>query len=73
MLDSTILEKPRDPADALRMLRSLRGRSHSVLTAVAMVLPDRHGSRWTKVVVEETEVVFADVSDEVLEACEYGV
>ncbi|XP_026634325.1 N-acetylserotonin O-methyltransferase-like protein isoform X2 [Microtus ochrogaster] len=33
-----ILEKPRDKEDAMRMLRRLSGRQHSVITAVAIVL-----------------------------------
>ena len=36
LLDANILGKPRDRADALDMLRRLSGRSHEVLTAVAL-------------------------------------
>jgi nucleoside triphosphate pyrophosphatase len=36
LLDDQLLEKPADPADALRMLRLLQGRSHSVITSVAL-------------------------------------
>ena len=36
LLDDTLLEKPADEADALRMLKLLQGRSHSVITAVAL-------------------------------------
>ena len=36
VLDGSILGKPRDQADALDMLRRLSGRSHEVLTAVAL-------------------------------------
>lgn len=35
-LDDTILGKPVDPDDACRMLRSLSGRSHTVITGVAL-------------------------------------
>lgn len=35
-LGRTLLGKPADPADALRMLRALSGRTHRVLTAVAV-------------------------------------
>ena len=34
--DDDVLEKPVDAADALRMLRLLQGRSHSVITSVAL-------------------------------------
>ena len=43
VLDELILGKPRDRADALRMLERLSGRTHEVLTAVA--LATRAGSR----------------------------
>ncbi len=36
LLDDQLLEKPADEADALRMLRLLQGRSHSVITSVAL-------------------------------------
>jgi septum formation protein len=36
VLDETILGKPRDRTDALAMLAALSGRTHSVLTAVAV-------------------------------------
>lgn len=39
-IDSTILEKPRDEADAASMLRTLSGRTHIVWTGVALARPD---------------------------------
>jgi septum formation protein len=36
-----ILEKPADAADALRMLRKLQGRTHQVVTSVALVAGER--------------------------------
>jgi len=36
VLDGDVLEKPRDPEDALAMLRRLQGRTHEVITAVAL-------------------------------------
>ena len=36
VLDDTILEKPTDEADARRMLSALSGRTHQVMTAVAL-------------------------------------
>ena len=37
LLDDHLLEKPVDADDALRMLRLLQGRSHEVITSVALV------------------------------------
>ncbi|KAL1923209.1 uncharacterized protein VTP21DRAFT_9585 [Calcarisporiella thermophila] len=64
VLGDDILEKPHTPERAHSMLRQLSGRSHSVFTAVALVAP---GPR-THVFVEETEVLFSELSDETIEA-----
>jgi septum formation protein len=37
LLAGELLEKPADAADALRMLRTLQGQTHEVITAVALV------------------------------------
>ncbi|MEO8140702.1 MAG: nucleoside triphosphate pyrophosphatase [Gemmatimonadota bacterium] len=37
LLDGELLEKPVDAEDALRMLRRLQGRTHEVITSVALV------------------------------------
>ncbi len=37
LLGETLLEKPTDPTDALRMLRLLQGQTHQVISAVALV------------------------------------
>jgi len=37
VLDGRLLGKPRDPTDAARMLRELRGRTHEVITGLAVV------------------------------------
>jgi septum formation protein len=61
VIDSEILEKPRDEMDAQRMLRLLSGKWHDVLTGVALV---RAGSDERRVVVHErTRVRFAHLSD----------
>ena len=39
-VDGLILGKPMDTADAARMLRLLRGRTHQVPTGVALIAPD---------------------------------
>ncbi|MEM7275513.1 MAG: Maf family protein [Actinomycetota bacterium] len=40
-LDGTVFGKPTDRLDAERMLRALSGRSHDVITGMAVVGPDR--------------------------------
>ena len=39
VVDGEVLGKPKDHADAARMLRKLSGRSHEVTTAVSLVAP----------------------------------
>lgn len=63
VLDGAALGKPRDPEDAKRMLRALRGRSHDVVTGVALA---RDGSLVSG--RETTEVVFAPMTDEEVDA-----
>lgn len=57
-LDGHILEKPRDPEDAARMLRMLSGRTHRVITGVAVV-----NGRGAEVAAEVTAVRFVTLSD----------
>ncbi len=63
-LDNTILGKPEDAADAARMLRLLSGRTHRVITGVAVVTAEG-----TEVAAEATAVRFLTLSDE--EIAEY--
>lgn len=58
-LDGCIIGKPTDEADARAILRSLSGRSHRVLTAVAVA-----DQRKIQHVVSVSEVRFRDLSDE---------
>jgi septum formation protein len=61
VLDGGVLVKPTDRADAERMLRRLSGRTHSVLTAVALAGAEGIQSRFSR-----SEVRFRDLSaDEV--------
>jgi septum formation protein len=41
LLDGELLEKPVDEADALRILRRLQGRTHQVISAIALVAGER--------------------------------
>ena len=60
----TILGKPADAADALRMLTMLSGRTHRVITAVAVL----RGSSRTESLVNVSRVSFARMSRAELEA-----
>ncbi len=62
-LDGHILGKPEDAADAARMLRMLSGRTHRVMTGVAVVTAQR-----VEVAAEVTGVRFLTLSDAEIEA-----
>jgi len=62
-LDEEILGKPADAEDAARMLRRLSGRSHRVITGVALAT-----ARGTEVAAEVTAVRFCTLSEEEIEA-----
>jgi nucleoside triphosphate pyrophosphatase len=61
LLDDQLLEKPADEPDALRMLRLLQGRSHSVITSVALV---SHAQ--VRQATDVTAVTFRPCSDDFL-------
>src|SRR5208283_5115054 len=56
--DEHLLEKPRDAADAARMLGLLAGRAHQVITGVCLIAP---GYEQTE--AETTEVRFSMLSE----------
>ncbi len=56
-----ILEKPTDGEDALRMLQRLQGRTHEVVTSVAL-----SAKRRTRVLTDRTRVTFRAASDDML-------
>ena len=58
-LDNHILGKPEDAADAVRMLRMLSGRTHRVMTGIAVVTAES-----AEVAAEVTGVRFLALSDE---------
>lgn len=58
-----VLEKPVDPADAMRMLRKLQGRTHQVVTAIALVADETIHQA-----TDVTNVTFRRLGDAVLEA-----
>ena len=61
-VDETALGKPRDEADAFRMLRALSGRWHQVYTGVTVV--DANGKVHSA--VDGTDVRFEEMSDEAI-------
>ena len=63
VLDGCILGKPCDRADALATLQALSGRSHQVLTAVALVSRERQASQ-----VVTSQVTFRPLSLAEIEA-----
>jgi len=58
-----VLEKPVDAADALRMLRKLQGRTHQVVTSVALVADET-----VRQATDVTNVVFRRLDESFLEA-----
>ncbi|MBC7859739.1 MAG: septum formation inhibitor Maf [Burkholderiaceae bacterium] len=60
-LDGAILGKPADQAEALDMLNRLAGRSHQVLTAVALRWGDQAAQ-----ITQVSEVTFGPISDEAI-------
>lgn len=62
-LDGVILGKPKDEADAVRMLSTLSGRRHTVYTGVALISGEK-----VKNFCEATEVEFYDLTKEEIEA-----
>jgi septum formation protein len=62
-LDNLILGKPSDAADAARMLRLLSGRTHRVITGVALVTAES-----VQVAAEVTTVEFLELSDQDIDA-----
>lgn len=63
LLGNTLLEKPTDPTDALRMLRMLQGETHQVISAVALI-----AGGVPHVATDVTAVTFRPADDEFLRA-----
>ena len=61
--DGRILEKPKDPADAHRMLRELSGRTHQVMTGLCIRTAAAMHSRTVV-----TDVEFKDLTDAEIDA-----
>jgi len=59
VLENRIFSKPADKAEAIATLRALSGRSHRVLSAIAVVAEDR-----TELRLSETTVRFRDIKEQ---------
>jgi septum formation protein len=62
-LDNQILGKPSNPADAARMLRLLSGRTHHVITGIALI-----SATSTQVAAETTAVTFLPLTGDAIAA-----
>jgi septum formation protein len=62
VVDGHVLGKPRDADEAARMLRLLQGRTHVVMTAVAVSFQERMASA-----VEQVSVTFRELTDDEIE------
>ena len=65
-LGSEVLGKPRDLAEARRMLARLQGRSHQVVTGVSLIHLRKHQER---IFAASTDVLFHPLND--AQICEY--
>jgi septum formation protein len=63
VVDDRILGKPADMAEAVDMLTLLSGRTHQVLTSIAV----QHGERLWQV-TQRSDVVFSDLTPEAIQA-----
>ena len=61
--DGEVLGKPKDEADAFRMLKMLSGKAHAVYTGVCIAC-NRADGYVTDVRAEKTDVYFEELSDE---------
>ena len=67
--DGEVLGKPKDEADAARMLKSLSGRTHEVYTGVCISYPAGEGlSRAERVAAACTKVVFETLTEAQIQA-----
>lgn len=64
-MGNTLFGKPGTPEEALLMLQRLRGKTHKVMTGIALI---HQVESVTKTFLETTSVTFAHFSDELLKA-----
>jgi len=64
LLDEDLLGKPTDASEAVDMLKRLSGRTHTVVTAVALDWIDEVGKRQHYAFDEQSRVTLAELSDQ---------
>lgn len=67
-MDSHILGKPQDKADAKDMLERLSGRSHKVFTGVAVIAVETDGSKSIQTDLDVSDVYFRSLSPKEISA-----
>lgn len=68
-LGDTILEKPANPTEAKTMLQQLSGKTHRVLTGVALIKTEQSNTITNKTTfVEKTDVIFGSLKNELIDA-----
>jgi septum formation protein len=68
VIDGDILGKPKNEADAVRMLSQLSGNTHSVYSAVSMRKPGSLDEQGHSLIVSETKVKFKKISAKEIQA-----
>jgi len=68
VLDGVIYGKPPDEAAARKTLRSLSGRTHEVLSGLALLLPGDREEIVERIAVARTRVTFRALDEEMLES-----
>jgi len=63
ILDEMVLEKPTDAQDAARILKSLSGRTHQVITALALVTAEQQLSAYSVTHVSFRELTDQEIKD----------
>lgn len=67
VLDGVIYGKPPDPAAARETVAALGGRTHEVISGLALLLPEEQGSLPERTAVARTRVTFRQIDRELLE------
>mmetsp|Transcript_8611 Transcript_8611/g.16671 ORF Transcript_8611/g.16671 Transcript_8611/m.16671 type:complete len:228 (+) Transcript_8611:281-964(+) len=68
---NVVLEKPHDSSHAFKMLKTLSGDSHEVVTAVVLLTPGQEGASSayeSRIFYETTQVTFADLTDDIIKS-----
>lgn len=64
VLDTEIMGKPVDEADAARMLENLSGREHHVFTGICVIIKENGSIKWIASDYDKTAVVFRKLNND---------